>query len=397
MGVQARENVPAKSQVFVDSVVRKRKLVYNNGSVTESQSLVSRTAHYCSRSAIQKMPLVSLGGGKRIRLPSDYSRYVTDSPSSTLSETTRYSTYTEYIEGPFGPPFSDISNSCPWISGYIVQGNSEATSHAMVNALSKIGDQKVEIGTALAEARKTYNMVADASISLFTSYRAARRGEWGKVARALGLSRRDYFSGKSSANKLLALQYGWMPTLRDLYQGYQWFAENRDTPLLLKARGRADRQSTFDGSTTYRTWNGTVNQVSFCGILASVSGEYMRTANQGGLLNPASIAWELVPFSFVLDWWLPIGNVLQAYTDSAGLTFISGYTGTKNEASVEVRARSSPSVPNWELRGTCPVEYFSSTRSKLGSFPRPNVYGRQNWFNTSRGITALALFRNLIR
>ena len=40
---------------------------------------------------------------------------------------------------------------------------------------------------------------------------------------------------------------------------------------------------------------------------------------QLGLLNPASIAWELVPYSFVLDWFSNIGQVLGQFTAFAGL------------------------------------------------------------------------------
>lgn len=31
-----------------------------------------------------------------------------------------------------------------------------------------------------------------------------------------------------------------------------------------------------------------------------------------GALDPASILWERLPWSFVVDWWLPIGNYLEA-------------------------------------------------------------------------------------
>jgi hypothetical protein len=48
--------------------------------------------------------------------------------------------------------------------------------------------------------------------------------------------------------------------------------------------------------------------------------------NSLGLLNPLQVAWELVPFSFVVDWILPIGSFLEAATGTIGTTFDSGYT-----------------------------------------------------------------------
>lgn len=40
--------------------------------------------------------------------------------------------------------------------------------------------------------------------------------------------------------------------------------------------------------------------------------------NDFGIVNPASLAWELVPFSFVIDWFYPIGSYLNSFTDLLG-------------------------------------------------------------------------------
>lgn len=41
--------------------------------------------------------------------------------------------------------------------------------------------------------------------------------------------------------------------------------------------------------------------------------------NQLGLVNPAYVLWDAVPFSFVADWFLPVGRYLQSYSDWVGL------------------------------------------------------------------------------
>jgi len=38
------------------------------------------------------------------------------------------------------------------------------------------------------------------------------------------------------------------------------------------------------------------------------------------LTNPALVAWELVPFSFVADWFVPIGSWLTAIAPLIGIT-----------------------------------------------------------------------------
>lgn len=54
--------------------------------------------------------------------------------------------------------------------------------------------------------------------------------------------------------------------------------------------------------TTYRTqWRVYFNQNT---LLVSLADH--------GMLNPASLAWELTPYSFVLDWWFNVGDVLSS-------------------------------------------------------------------------------------
>jgi hypothetical protein len=50
-----------------------------------------------------------------------------------------------------------------------------------------------------------------------------------------------------------------------------------------------------------------------------------------GLLNPLSLAWELLPYSFVIDWFLPIGDYLAATTASAGMTWVNGWSRTERK------------------------------------------------------------------
>ena len=41
-------------------------------------------------------------------------------------------------------------------------------------------------------------------------------------------------------------------------------------------------------------------------------------------LQPLPTAWELLPFSFVADWFLNIGTFLEAWTTKEGWSFLAG-------------------------------------------------------------------------
>jgi hypothetical protein len=46
-----------------------------------------------------------------------------------------------------------------------------------------------------------------------------------------------------------------------------------------------------------------------------------------GLINPSTVVWELIPFSFVVDWFLPIGNFLHGLSALTGTSTQQGCYG----------------------------------------------------------------------
>jgi hypothetical protein len=54
--------------------------------------------------------------------------------------------------------------------------------------------------------------------------------------------------------------------------------------------------------------------------------------SSAGVTNPLLVAWELVPFSFVVDWFLPVGNYVEQ------LDAMLGYTQGYYTSSLLVRA-----------------------------------------------------------
>jgi hypothetical protein len=43
-----------------------------------------------------------------------------------------------------------------------------------------------------------------------------------------------------------------------------------------------------------------------------ISDPTMKTVTQFGISNPLLLAWELIPYSFVIDWMFPVGNFLSS-------------------------------------------------------------------------------------
>jgi hypothetical protein len=133
----------------------------------------------------------------------------------------------------------------------------------------------------------------------------------------------------------------------------------------------------------------------------------VNPANVFGLTNPLIVAWELVPFSFVADWFLPIGKTLENLTATNGLTFVGGYTVTKRTDSSD--ASYTPGSPWFESGSSGPFwtadsgnmkftqRHFSISRAGMGSFPSVQFPSFKDPRSFAHAASAIALISSLWR
>jgi hypothetical protein len=96
-----------------------------------------------------------------------------------------------------------------------------------------------------------------------------------------------------------------------------------------------------------------------------------------GLTNPLEIVWELLPYSFVLDWLVPVGRYLSVLDADMGLQFLDGYWSTLTSVEWHTRGVVFNDSLTWSISGEAPqVEGFARYygRSKYASTPVPGLY-----------------------
>jgi hypothetical protein len=296
-----------------------------------------------------------------------------------------------------GPSFSLIFSCGGRWNSTLCNFDSNLKNQVHVQVLNKLQGQKAQLGVAILEARKTYNMLASTTIQVLEAYHAARVGNWWRIPRILGMDRRRVLTGKFPANRWLEYQYGWKPLISDISDIYKTLQEDLEKALLVSAKSASTREysDNYTNADIHVEWKH--EELCFSRIDAKLNPGNMLTAVKLGLVNPASIAWELTPFSFFLDWFMPVGNVLEATTATAGLTFVSGSTSKRAQASCKVSAVRYPSFPSWPLvsAGAMHAERFGFEREVLYDFPFPKFYVKPNPFSTTHTLNALALWRSL--
>lgn len=329
-----------------------------------------------------------------------------------IVENTPRVTYEKWIEGTH--VYTDVVKTADirilgaGVLGYR-PGNPDydnSVSESLTKALNSLVPDSIALGADLGEGDQVVKMFLSNAQTLAKAITHAKRGNWSKVGTVLGLSKKSILSGAFPANKWLEYQYGWKPLMSDLHDGQQKLHEKIQKGHTFESTGTSS-SSVHDERVIYGVLVKTILNCSVKTVIGvRVTNTIARDINSWGLLNPLSIAWELVPFSFVVDWIMPIGNTLSALTATAGLQFTGGYRNTK--ATWTNRITSGNTADNTPSNGTISPgavswQSFSFNRDPLNGFPLPRIYVSNPFVNkkgeikVNRVLNGLALLRTQVR
>lgn len=255
----------------------------------------------------------------------------------------------------FGGPHADAKN----------KALSDASYKASQVFYDKMADQdSFNLAVSLAEMKETVGLIGTTAIRLANSYSFLRKGRVKDAFRSLGISdekkihglrgvpknspstwtakdhrrylenrvpKRDHMS-QFAASTWLELQYGWTPLLFDVYGSAEYVAKllhDSSVDLIVKATGKGFSTNTY--SNTNERSTAVADAIVKHIVHLKVSDPLLRNSAALGLTNPLNVAWELVPFSFVVDWFLPVGSMLNSLSALQGYKVVDSCTSTKME------------------------------------------------------------------
>lgn len=120
---------------------------------------------------------------------------------------------------------------------------------------------------------------------------------------------------RQAANDYLVYWFGLYPLLGDVASAFELLTRQLGTPGDSVQRITTSRERRAAGLTDWP--NATYNVgTSYCTakgrIIAYVTENPLSWTALLGLNDPELVLWERTPFSFVVDWWIPIGTYLEA-------------------------------------------------------------------------------------
>jgi hypothetical protein len=297
---------------------------------------------------------------------------------------------------------------------------------------AQFNHQKASLPLMFHERKKTADMVANTGKRLAYAALALKRGQvrnalnalsasytksterridrliWGPIAKR-GNTPQQTVVHERFANAWMEIQFGWRPMLEDIHGSLEIlatkFRRESGYQYPVRASGSASFNERVRWFPPYYDWLGLPSSIH--GVNAgfnayktttkyyawySVDDDTSEALRETGITNPASVVWDAVPFSFVVDWFLPVNNYLKNLGAYSGFTIVDvcrarftrwsvqvnstvGATGTEyngpwmGSATVAyaedgiVYDRDRTSVPHAPLTFRDPVSTFSAVSS----------------------------------
>lgn len=313
--------------------------------------------------------------------------------------------YTDVVMGRIFNPLSEMDNDMQ-----------RCYNRAYSKLFSLIGDS-AEMGAALAEWRSTVDMVNNRTLAalrrrreeavrrverkalhLVKAYRALRRGKFTDFIKTLGVTpkkkhlRKRWSKPEEASSLWLEYWFGWSPTVSDIYNALKIWDSPYPDATFTAASGFHEKRvlSSINRADTYSRNAFDAQFIVRLQARVRVSNPNLYRMNQLGFVNPVGVVWELVPFSFLIDWFVNVGEVIGGYTSELGLelrdrqvmrlarsTATSVYLGNKNYPGY-----------NFGWDGAARVRLMNR---EIGYFPTPSLTYTVPRLSWTRAATAISL------
>lgn len=297
--------------------------------------------------------------------------------------------------------------------------DSGLVSQVQLDLINKAKGSQWNVPIFVAEGRKTVDMVASRARHLAWMAWSLKRGRFDLFFEMFhdsvsppGRRRRQRWkndfgkdASKAASNIWLEASYGWVPFMSDVRSSVITLMDVMDRPesRVGTVTSKRTRSSIYKTSESlFYAWSnrllystGTVYDSQSCKATWQFRNKDSEVPGRFGLLNPLEVAWELVPFSFVADWFLPIGDYLSSLDAPFRFQHLGGTIGGRRETTIDYTVtRRWPSSAVFS-GGRASTNSVYVTRSPMASIPNPRLatLAFEPNLGVARTISGISLLR----
>lgn len=287
-----------------------------------------------------------------------------------------------------------------WADGAVLPP-SGLTANDQLTLLSRLSEKvkghNFNLAVNVAQGKQTVDMVIKAVTDISGAISDLKKGRFASAARRFGVNERTSRLSKNDvAGRWLELQYGWLPIFNDVYEAakaYESLTSKRRSNIISES---LTRTTIFDSSASPSNWTCLGPRKDRVRIIYEMT-EELSVGRSLGLMDPWSVAWEVIPYSFVYDWFMPIGTYLENLNTIPKLKgrFLTTECRWFNSSAVKAKTNSA----NIIVLPTCHFSYFHMKRTPSLSLtvPKPGFNTLPDAMSPKRIWNAIALATQRLR
>lgn len=332
------------------------------------------------------------------RNPSGYGRDCVSLTYGAFSDYTENASASSMYYRRVGGTMTSTPLSIANLTGGSLLGSIDQTNlnnRVATQSLGKLNEGSVNLGANILQARQTVNDLSELTSTALRLYRGFRTANLTLVKEALLNGNR---MSRALAERYLLWIYGIKPLLGDIYSTHELLTKQIVTEQLFRVRSAGS----ISNGRNFRA--NTVPQASQCTQIEQLKAAItlwfrlksstLVTISKFGLTNPLAVAWEVLPWSFVIDWLVPVGSTLEALSAPMGFDFVGGSRSTRLTVVTDFVAIPTGSQKGQFWNVTATRNYFS--RLKVNTAPIGRFYVKSP-FSTQHSLNALALLRGAVK
>jgi hypothetical protein len=260
-------------------------------------------------------------------------------------------------------------------------GSSELAAlrnQAIARLTGRVRKHNASLGVTLASWKQSRDMIVDRSekiASIFSRVARKHASAHKKMSPKQRAARRRVLL-KDRASDFLEGEFGWKPLIEDIQAGFNALAQSpNDRWVSASAKGAFLWSEDVKRPTEY-TDRRVVEKGDFLvtmGCKCTFDSPNAFLANRLGLLNLPGVAWDLIPWSFVVNMFTNAGQMVNSITDFVGVSTWDVNTTETVFIEQQLMLISNAYAAQRGSFGVCEVAKWKreKTRVRNASFPKP--------------------------
>ena len=198
---------------------------------------------------------------------------------------------------------------------YLTRSSAKSETYARLRG--KLYQGSAALGVSLGSVQQSREMISRRYAQLSASA--------DQLSRSLAHTVAKRKVSRSIADGYLEWVFGWKPALADIHNAALTVCQL--APITGRVRASVTKVDVLQASTSRNRFTiverVTVQYRCTRSAMYKIDNPNLWLAERAGLINPAAVAWDLVPWSFVVNMFVNTGQLVGSITDFAGVTFPS--------------------------------------------------------------------------